>query len=104
MARKQWSVPMKRLVVACALVLIGIGGAVAQPPLPYAPVPEPRYEAAPPPRAGYYWEPGRWHWNGYRYVWIGGRWVPGGPHHGQWVPGHWQWNGVRYVWIAAHWR
>jgi hypothetical protein len=97
---------MKRLITAgAAVILIGlsIGAAVAQPPIPYGPVPEPRVEVVPPPRHGYYWEPGRWHWNGYRYVWFGGRWVAGGPHRGNWLPGHWQWNGHRYIWIPAHW-
>ena len=97
---------MRRWVVAwvaVALMGLGIGSALAQPPIPYGPVPEPRYEAVPPPRSGYYWQPGHWHWNGYRYVWIGGRWVVGGPRYEHWIPGHWQWNGARYVWVPAHW-
>jgi hypothetical protein len=97
---------MKRMFIAgTAIVLmgLGIGGAVAQPPIPYGPVPEPRYEPVPPPRGGYYWEPGRWHWSGNRYVWYGGHWVSGPPRPGNWIPGHWRWNGYRYVWVPAHW-
>jgi hypothetical protein len=29
----------------------------------------------PPPRKTVVWEPGRWHWGGRRYVWIGGHYV-----------------------------
>ena len=76
---------MKRMMTAGAALMLlglGIGTAAAQPPVPYGPVPPPRYEAVPPPRVGYYWEPGRWHWNGYRYVWYGGHWAVGGPRPG----------------------
>ena len=96
----------KRLITAGAaalLIALGLGSAAAQPPLPYAPVPPPRYEPVPQPRYGHYWEPGRWHWNGYRYVWFGGHWVGGPPRPGVWIPAHWQWNGHRYVWSPAHW-
>jgi len=97
---------MNRLItvwIAIAGTGFGIGTAVAQPPVPYGPIPEPRYEPVPPPRSGYYWEPGRWHWDGYRYVWFDGRWVHGPPRPGHWVPGHWRWDGYRYVWAPAHW-
>jgi hypothetical protein len=97
---------MKRVLtagIAAVLLGLGVGTAVAQPPIPYGPVPDPRYEPVPPPRSGYYWEPGRWHWNGYRYVWFGGHYVAGPPRPGAWIPGHWRWNGYRYVWVPAHW-
>ena len=97
---------MRRVITAGAAVVLlglGIGTAVAQPPIPYGPVPPPREEVVPPPRSGYYWEPGHWHWNGYRYVWIGGRYIGGPPRPGQYIPGHWQWNGRRYIWLPAHW-
>jgi WXXGXW repeat (2 copies) len=99
---------MKRLVAvwaAVALLGLGIGAAMAQPPPPpnpYGPVPPLRSEVAPPPRHGYYWEPGHWYWNGRRYVWIEGRSVYGGPRHGEYIPGDWRWNGHRYVWVPAH--
>ena len=73
---------MKRMILAGAIILLtatGIGSAVAQPPVPYGPVPPPRYEPVPAPRRGYYWEPGHWHWNGYRYVWFNGHYVGGPP-------------------------
>lgn len=35
-----------------------------------------RYEVVPvPPRPGYVWHHGHWSWNGYRYLWIPGRYV-----------------------------
>ena len=91
---------------AAALLAFGIGTAVAQPPPPpnpYGPIPPPRAEVVPPPRSGYYWEPGHWHWNGHRYIWIDGRWVGGPPRRGHYVEGHWRWNGNHYVWVPAHW-
>jgi hypothetical protein len=97
---------MKRVIIAGAIIVltaVGMGSAVAQPPVPYGPVPPPRYEPVPAPRRGYYWEPGHWHWNGYRYVWFGGHYVGGPPRPGPYVAGHWQWNGVRYIWVPAHW-
>jgi hypothetical protein len=103
----QESAPMKLSAVVCAgVVLLGLGidTAVAQPPIPYGAVPPPQYEPMPPPRRGHYWEPGHWHWNGHRYIWLNGHWAGGRPRHGEWVQGHWQWNGHRYVWIPAHWQ
>jgi hypothetical protein len=44
-----------------------------------------------------------WHWDGYRYVWLGGNYVGGPPRRGHYVPGRWRWNGVRYIWVPAHW-
>lgn len=37
--------------------------------------PAPRYERLPPPRGGFVWAPGYWRWNGYRHVWVGGRYI-----------------------------
>lgn len=39
------------------------------------PAPPSRYEAVPPPRPGYRWEPGRQVWRGDRYAWVPGRWI-----------------------------
>ena len=33
------------------------------------------YEAAPPPRVGYAWQPGYWAWDHGRYAWIPGHWT-----------------------------
>ena len=38
--------------------------------------PAPIYETVPvSPGPAYYWVPGYWNWNGYRYVWIRGRYA-----------------------------
>ncbi|HVY16257.1 MAG TPA: hypothetical protein VHB27_13615 [Rhodopila sp.] len=100
---------MKRLLVGGMVCLIGwgaIGSAIAQPPPGYAPIPPPRHEVVPPPPPGgrVVWEPGHWHWDGVRYVWIGGHYVERRP--GHWVPGHWVWapRQGRWVWAPAHWQ
>lgn len=82
---------------AAPQVSVGVGIGVAPP--------APRFERAPPPRAGYAWAPGYWQWSPRmrRHVWVAGRWMrvhPGyryvparwrqGPH------GHWHFN-------AGHW-
>lgn len=37
-----------------------------------------RYEAVPvAPGPGYVWHHGHWYWNGYRYVWVPGRYYAG---------------------------
>ena len=96
---------MKWLTAAAAVFLVGIGSAGAQPPPPnYAPIPPPRAEVVPPPPAGpMRWEPGRWDWNGRRYVWVGGHYIERPV--GHWVEGHWHWSPRegRYVWRPAHW-
>ena len=103
---------MHRSIVAwsaAALLAFGIGTAVAQPPPPppnpYGPIPPPRAEVVPPPRTGYYWEPGHWHWNGVQYVWFRGRYVVRGPNYAHYAPGHWVWRPAmgRWVWIGGHW-
>ena len=99
-----------RRILACALA-IGLAAsaaapAIAQPPPPYPPVPPPRYEAVPPPPdARYVWVPGHWHWNGYRYVWFGGRYEIRQAGWGHYVHGRWAWNARvgQWVWRPAHW-
>ena len=51
------------------------------------------------------WEPGHWHWNGYRYIWIGGHYVQIRPAYRHYVEGRWVWapRQGRYVWAPAHW-
>jgi hypothetical protein len=76
---------------------------VAPPPNPYPPPPAPRMEPVPPPpRETLVWEPGRWHWDGRQYVWIGGHYVERvvGRH---WEPPHWTWDGRNWVWVGGHW-
>lgn len=98
---------MKRITVGAAVLLFGIGSAIAQPPPPtYAPVPPPRVEVVPPAPVGpVIWQPGHWHWDGYRYIWIGGRYVQRRPHYVHYVEGHWRWAPRlgQYVWRPAHW-
>lgn len=100
---------MKWLLVGGVVCLLGAGGigtAVAQPPPPgYAQVPPPRQEMVPPPPQGgrMIWEPGHWHWDGVRYVWIGGHYIE--RRGGHWVAGRWVWGPRegRWVWRPAHW-
>lgn len=64
---------------------------------------EPIYEVVPPQRAGFFWAPGYWGWNGTDYVWHPGRsmrtragyvwtndtWAQRGDNWHQ-IPGHWE--------------
>ncbi|HTC08210.1 MAG TPA: hypothetical protein VK726_05480 [Acetobacteraceae bacterium] len=96
----------RRLLLGGVLGLAVAVPALAQPPLPYGPVPPPRYEAVPPPPGTrYVWEPGHWHWNGVRYVWFGGHYVIREARYHHWVEGRWVWSppAGRWVWRAAHW-
>lgn len=94
-----------RLLLAVVLASCPAGIAWGQQVPPYGPVPPPRVEVVPPPPAArYIWQPGHWHWNGYRYVWIAGRYVIRQPHYAQYVPGHWALRGPNWVWIPAHWQ
>lgn len=101
---------MKWPVVGAAALLIGIGlgSARAQPPPPgYAPIPPPRSEIVPPPPRGrVVWQPGHWHWDGFRYVWIAGRYVERRPHFGRYAEGRWVWapRAGRWVWRPAQWQ
>ncbi|WP_114239311.1 YXWGXW repeat-containing protein [Dyella sp. C9] len=56
---------------AAAGVTVSVGINVAPPAQPY--------EAVPPPRVGYVWAPGYWHWEGQRHVWVAGYWMPARP-------------------------
>lgn len=98
---------MKRILAIGAALLIGVGSTIAMAqPAPPAPPPPDRYERVPPPPGGrYVWVPGHWHWNGVRYVWIGGRYVVREAGWGHYEPGRWVWRpGMgRYVWVPAHW-
>ena len=70
----------------------------------YAPIPPPRAEVVPPPpRPTVIWEPGHWHWNGYRYIWISGRYIERRPQYGHYVPGAWVFRHGTWMWVPAHW-
>jgi hypothetical protein len=97
---------MKRALTIGFLTLGLAGPALAQPPMPYGPIPPPRYEAVPPPPGGaYIWEPGHWHWTGVQYVWIRGHYVIRQAHYHHWMEGHWAWSpqANQWVWQPAHW-
>jgi hypothetical protein len=77
--------------------------AAPAPAMP-APIPPPRIETVPPPpSAAYVWQPGHWHWNGFRYVWVPGRYVLRQAGWRHWVDGHWVLRGGAWVWVPGHW-
>ena len=99
-----------RKVIAAALLAAGIIGPAAFPTpalaevnvqLNFAP-PPPRYEAVPPPRPGYVWSQGYWHWDGRRHVWRTGHWVaerPGYVYHApRWVERDGRWHYAESRW------
>jgi hypothetical protein len=76
----------------------------------YPPIPAPRFERVPPPpppppgrRAVVAWQPGHWHWSGYRYDWVPGRYVERVVGVTRWDPGHWQPGPGGYRWVPGHW-
>ncbi len=91
-----------QLAVVAGLTLVS-GAAMAQT---FAP-PQVQIEVGPPPPApgpGYVLVPGRWSWNGVRYVWVGRHWIAGRPGYSHWVPGHWGTGRFgRWHWIEGHW-
>jgi hypothetical protein len=100
---------LRNLLLACTL-----GGALAGAALPAAAQvyggyvqtgpPAPIYESIPPaPGSSYYWEPGYWNWNGYRYVWVHGRYATR-PYSGAvWHAGHWVQTPNGWQWRSGHW-
>jgi hypothetical protein len=70
------------------------------------PPPAPIYEAAPAPRAGYFWTPGHYAWNNGRYEWRGGEWMASRPGYG-WQAAHWEqrgdgsWYLVSGAWVRS---
>jgi len=100
---------MRWLVIGAVAFVVGLGSAAAQPPPPppgYVPIPPPRYEPGPPPPDGpMVWQPGHWHWDSYRYVWIRGHYVPARRHWRRWEEGCWFWSPRqgRWIWRPAQW-
>lgn len=104
---------MKRLLL-CALLAVGMIGAVATPLLGLAATsfdiqlnfgpPAPRVERIPAPRAGYVWSPGHWQWSvsGYRHVWVAGHWVKARPGYVYRVP-RWVDCDGRWYYEAPRW-
>ena len=52
------------------------------------------------PRAGYVWTPGYWAWNGYRRVWVEGRWVVAPQYGPPW--GRERWETRRDYWHPGY--
>lgn len=71
---------------------------VAAPTAPPAAI----YEAIPPARVGYVWDPGHWHWTPGGYIWDAGHWQAEriGYH---WREGHWAARHGTWRWIPGHW-
>ncbi len=99
---------MRVIAAALAVTLMSATAVLAQP-APYAPIPPLQAEPGePPPRPGpperFVLEPGHWHWNGFRYVWIGRHWIELRPGYGHFIHGHWvvgAYGGAH--WIPGHW-
>ncbi|MGI4796894.1 MAG: YXWGXW repeat-containing protein [Janthinobacterium lividum] len=94
-----------RAALACGILLLA--GCVGQPVVAsYPPVPAARVEVIPPPppeREQVHWQPGHWHWDGYGYRWLPGRYVVRVVGAMRWVEGHWATRPQGYVWVAGHW-
>ncbi len=84
-----------RVVIGLDVPLI-----VAAPPV----APPEIYEAVPPPRPGYYWNPGYQRWNGAGYVWIGGSWGRGNRRGRVWSQPGWGREGGGWRYHQGRWR
>ena len=84
---------------AVASAQVGVSVVIGNAP------PPPRFESIPAPRSGYVWAPGYWSWNGYRHVWIGGRWeverVGSYYRPSEWVQDGGGWRFVPGGWIVS---
>ena len=102
----------RKLFLAAALGVVGLGAAYAPPasagvavgvtiaaPL-YAP-PAPRLERVA-VRPGYVWIPGYWRWRNAGYVWVGGYWVHARPGY-RWYPPRWVGCGPRWCMHRGYW-
>jgi WXXGXW repeat (2 copies) len=71
--------PLRKRILVAALGLGAVAAPVASNAAVYVDVavapPPPQVEVVPAARVGYVWAPGYWRWNGYRYVWVGGRYI-----------------------------
>ncbi len=80
---------------ASAAVAVGVSiGPAFGPP---APIVE-RYGV----RAGYVWAPGYWRWNGGRYGWRAGYWVPERIGY-RYAPARWEACGPRWCYHRGYW-
>ncbi len=107
--RSMSNVPARRAALAAMLALsLGALASVHAPSAQAAVVdidvapPAPRVIVAPPPRPGFIWAPGYWHWNGRAHVWHDGYWVH--ERHGyHWVPEAWVSRGPHYHFQRGRW-
>jgi WXXGXW repeat (2 copies) len=60
-------------------------------------------EVRPVVRRGYVWQDGYYRWNGYRYVWVGGRSVRAPYARAAWASGRWERQHRGYYWVPGHW-
>jgi len=65
--------------------------------------PAPRYEAAPGPRPGQVWVPGRWVWDERNYAWRQGYWQAARPDY-VYAPGRWMRADGGWHWVDDQWR
>jgi hypothetical protein len=93
---------MKVLIAVLAVMMAVSTVAFAQPAFP-----PPPGEGGPPPPIpgpnGWLLEPGHWHWNGYKYVWIYRHWIRSAPGYVHFIPGHWGPSPTGPRWYPAHW-
>ena len=80
------------IVAARTDVEVNIG--IAPPPVIVEPIP--------PPRVGYTWAPGYWHWNGHKHVWHKGYYLRERPGY-VWAPHHWEQRGDRWYFEGGRW-
>jgi hypothetical protein len=74
---------------------------VQQPPAPPPPQREVVYAR---PRGDVVWIPGYYAYDGYRYVWIEGRWARPRRGYRHYEAPHWQRRGGGYVYVQGYWR
>lgn len=98
---------MRKLVMAMALGIAGLGTMVSTPASARVVV---GVRLAPPPlrvervgvRPGHVWIPGYWRWGGARYVWVGGYWTH--PRAGyRWYAPRWVGCGSRWCYHHGYW-
>jgi len=93
------------LLIAAAVALpvagnartdVSVGINLGPPPAPVVVAPPPA------PYPGYVWAPGYWAWDGYRHVWVEGRWLA--PRAGYyWVSPHWERRGPNWFFVEGRW-
>ncbi|HEY1552303.1 MAG TPA: hypothetical protein VGG28_30965, partial [Kofleriaceae bacterium] len=82
------------------------GVATVGEPTPYevtTEAPEPLDDQmTPSPGEGYDWIDGYWHWNGYDWVWVGGRWERDQQGY-VYVQPYYDYSGASYVYTPGYW-